>query len=157
MFSRPSKGEIKEVSINESISFILKLLEHQYSLANIKIVRNYTSSLPKVKIDEKQMHEVFMNLIKNAAEAMPGGGDITISTKKEADNIRIDFKDTGEGISEENIKKIFDPFFTTKEQGTGLGLSVCYGIVQAHGGKLRYESRLGEGTKAIILLPIEGG
>ena len=156
VFSKPSKGEIKEANINESLDFVVKLLEHQYSLSNIKITKKYTASLPQIKIDEKQMNEVFMNLLKNSAEAMSAGGTITIVTSKEDGNIRVDFEDTGVGISEENMEKIFDPFFTTKESGTGLGLSVCYGIVKAHGGELRYESKPDEGTSASIFLPING-
>jgi len=153
-FSKPSKGEFKEVDINEALDLVVKLVEHQYLLVDVKVRKNYTAVLPKVKIDEEQMYEVFMNLLKNSAESMPKGGTISVSTSKENDNIRIDFKDTGSGISEKNIKKIFDPFFTTKESGTGLGLSVCYGIINAHNGEMRYESKSGEGTNAIILLPI---
>jgi len=157
IFSKPSKGELKEVNINNSLDFVNKLVEHQYSLSDIKIIRNYSSSLPEVSIDEKQMHEVFMNLLKNSVEAMPKGGTITISTSIENDSIRIDFKDTGCGIPKENLKKIFDPFFTTKEKGTGLGLSVCYGIVKLHGGDIKYESEPGKWTIATVLLPIGGG
>jgi len=155
MFSKPSKGERKKVDINNSLKFVIELLEHQFSLTDIKIIKNYTDSLPMIKIDEKQIHEVFMNLFKNASEAMSAGGTITVSTSIEDDVIRIDVRDTGSGISGENKKKIFDPFFTTKEQGTGLGLSVCYGIMQAHGGELKYDSKPGKGTTAIITLPIK--
>jgi signal transduction histidine kinase len=154
-FSRPSKGKIKATDINESIEYVVKLVEHQFSLDKVKIVRKYSSSLPLVEMDEKQMHEVFMNLLKNAADAMSKSGKITIFTKKEGDNVRIDFKDNGSGMSKEDMRKVFDPFFTTKETGTGLGLSVCYGIVQAHRGELRYESEPGEGTTAIIILPLK--
>jgi signal transduction histidine kinase len=156
-FSKPSKGALTEIDINKSLEDAIKLIEHQYSLANVKIIKNYMSSPPAIKIDEKQMQEVFMNLLKNSSDAMPKGGTITVSTCKETNNIRIDFKDTGEGISEENIKKLFEPFFTTKEKGTGLGLSVCYGIIKAHNGELKYESKPGKGTTATILLPIRGG
>ncbi len=154
MFSKPSKGELAEVDVNKAIEFVVKLLEHQFSLANIKIVRHYSEDIPPVEVDEKQMHEVFMNLLKNSSEAMPEGGSITVTTSKESDNVRMDFTDTGEGISEQDLQKIFDPFFTTKESGTGLGLSVCYGIVGGHGGGLKYTSKPGEGTTATILLPI---
>ncbi|MFH1868437.1 MAG: ATP-binding protein [Candidatus Omnitrophota bacterium] len=158
MFSKPSKGELKEVDINESLAFVIKLLEHQFLLSDVNIIKDYTPSLPKIEIDEKQMHEVFMNMLKNSAEAMPkSGGSINVSTKQEGDYIRIDIKDTGCGILKEDMKKIFDPFFTTKESGTGLGLSVCYGIMKAHAGELKYESEPGKGARAIILLPIKGG
>lgn len=156
-FSKPSKSVLTEVDVNKSLEDVVKLVEHQYSLTNTKIVRNYMPSPPTIKVDEKQMQEVFMNLLKNSTEAMPKGGTITISTSRKDDKLRIDFKDTGEGISEEAIKKLFEPFFTTKEKGTGLGLSVCYGIIKAHNGELRYESKPGKGTTATILLPIRRG
>ncbi|MGB3111980.1 MAG: ATP-binding protein, partial [Candidatus Omnitrophota bacterium] len=112
--------------------------------------------LPPVLMDEKQIQEVFMNLLRNAFEAMPDGGDITVTTSREGNSVRTDIKDTGSGIPEEVMKKIFDPFFTTKEKGTGLGLSVCYGILKAHGGDLKYSSEPDEGTTATVLLPIAG-
>ncbi len=155
IFSKPSKGELKDVNINENLEFVVKLLEHQYSLADVRMVRKFSSSLPLVKIDEKQMQEVFMNIIKNSAEAMLRGGTITITTSKKSKFLIIEFNDTGEGISEEALKDIFDPFFTTKKDGTGLGLSICYGIVKSHGGELKYSSKPGEGTTAMILLPID--
>ena len=154
LFSKPSKGEMVITDINRGIEFIVQLLEHQYSLANVAISKKLTTPLPFVKIDEKQMQEVFVNLIKNAAEAMPNGGIINIETSHDEYAVRIDFTDTGCGMPEEVMKKIFDPFFTTKKEGTGLGLSVCYGIVKAHGGNLRYTSKIGKGTTATILLPI---
>ncbi len=156
MFSKPSKGTFKEVSIADSIDLIVDLVESQFMRKHIKIVKKTAFSLPPVSADEKQLQEVFMNLIRNAADAMPRGGSITITAALEEDNVRIDFTDTGEGISEADMKLIFDPFFTTKEHGTGLGLSVCYGIIKAHGGDLKYSSKLGEGTTATVVLPVAG-
>lgn len=154
MFSKPSKEEIKEFNVNEAIAFAVSLIEHQFSLKKVKITKNFTSPIIPIKADEKQMQEIFLNLLRNAADAMPEGGDIIVSTYKEKDNVKINFTDTGEGIPEENLEKIFDPFFTTKEQGTGLGLSVCHGIIRAHGGELKYTSEIGKGTTATILLPV---
>ncbi|MFH1996573.1 MAG: ATP-binding protein [Candidatus Omnitrophota bacterium] len=156
-FSRPSKGDRKYIDINNNLDFVIKLIEHPYSLSNVKILRRFDDSIPEAYIDEKQMHEVFMNLLKNAADAMPDGGAITVVTKREGDMLRVEFRDTGSGMPEEDMKKVFEPFFTTKEKGTGLGLSVCYGIVKAHNGELRYKSTVGKGTTAIIMLPISGG
>ncbi|MBD3380157.1 MAG: PAS domain S-box protein [Candidatus Omnitrophica bacterium] len=155
-FSKPGKGIFEPGDINDTIDFVVHLLEHQFSLVNITIEKQYGAALDKVNMDEKQMHEVFMNILKNAADAMPEGGRITIKSSQADRNVRIEISDTGEGISQENIKKVFDPFFTTKEQGTGLGLSVCYGIIKAHNGDLRYTSRKGEGTTATIVLPVAG-
>ncbi len=156
IFSRSSKGEIRKADISEPLELVVKLLEHQLNLANIQIVRNY-DALPSIEIDEKQMQEVFMNLLKNASEAMPEGGRITISTFRDNDNVIVEIADTGKGISEKDLNKIFDPFFTTKEMGTGLGLSVCYGIIKSHGGILKYQSLIGKGTKAVIRLPLKDG
>ena len=157
LFSKPSKGEMKEVNINHIVDFVTKLLEHQYSLSNIEIVRNYADDLRPVKVDEKQMHEVIMNLLRNSGEAMPEGGKISITTSQKEDKIQMEVSDTGIGIKKEDLTKIFDPFFTTKEHGTGLGLSVCYGIIKAHGGELIYASKPGAGTTATIFLPTVNG
>ena len=155
-FSRPSKGETKQADINKSIEAIVSILEQQFKLDNIEIKRNYGDDLPTVSIDEQQMQEVFMNLMNNAKEAMTGGGTISITTSLKEDFLRIDFKDTGSGMSEEVKQKIFEPFFTTKEKGTGLGIPVCYGIIKAHDGELKFESELNKGTTATVLLPCRG-
>jgi len=154
LFSKPSKGTMKAIDINESIESAVKSLEQENSFEGIQITKNFAPSLPKIEIDEKQMCEVFKNLIMNSAEAMPKGGSLAISTSGQDNSIRIDFKDTGDGIPQEDIKKIFDPFFTAKDKGAGLGLSMCYGIVKVHDGQLQYESTPGEGTTATLLLPV---
>ena len=156
-FSRPSKGEIKKVDINNSIESVVGIVEHQFSLVNVKFERTYLKDPPLISIDEQQMQEVFMNLTNNAAEAMPAGGVISITTSLKDDFLCIDFKDTGLGMSEEVKNKLIVPFITTKEKGTGLGLPVCYGIVKAHNGELRFESAPGKGTIVTILLPFAGG
>ncbi len=154
-FSKPSKGDFKEVNINDTIDFVVNLVEKQFSHNNVQIAKNYLSSIPNVKVDEKQMQEVFLNLLRNAFDAMiDQKGLITISTLKENGHIQIDFADTGIGIPENNMKNIFNPFFTTKDHGTGLGLSVCYGIIKAHDGDLKYTSTPGKGTIASVSLPI---
>jgi PAS domain S-box-containing protein len=154
-FSKPAKGDFKEVDINESLEYVLHLIEHPYALRNIKIKKEYVPSLPKLKIDEKRIHEVFLNLVNNSADAIPTkGGTITVRTQVEGDNIRVDIKDTGSGIPEENLKKIFDSFFTTKEKGTGLGIPLCYNIIKMHNGDLKFTSEVGKGTTATIYLPI---
>ncbi|MBN2104805.1 PAS domain S-box protein [bacterium] len=154
-FSRPSKGDFQEVDLNNSLQFVIDLVEKQFFQGKVEILKKLAPSLPTVNIDEKQMQEVFVNLLQNAYEAMPEGGLITVSTSTRDDFVQIDFKDTGAGISENDMARIFDPFFTTKENGTGLGLSACFGIVQAHQGNLHYESEPGNGTTATILLPAQ--
>ncbi|MBD3425875.1 MAG: PAS domain S-box protein [Candidatus Omnitrophica bacterium] len=153
MFSKPSKGDFKKTNILDSIELVVSLLEGQFTRKKIKIVKKMEFQVPDVWIDEKQIQEVLMNLLRNSADAMSEGGTITIDVTMEGPNIRIDVIDTGTGISESDMKLMFDPFYTTKEHGTGLGLSVCYGIIKAHGGDLWYTSKVGKGTTASIVLP----
>lgn len=153
-FSRPSKGNFQELDINDSLNFVINLVEKQFSQEQVEISKKMASSLPHVWIDEKQIQEVFVNLLQNASEAMPSGGQITVFTSYDQNFVRIDIQDTGSGISENDLAHIFDPFFTTKETGTGLGLSACFGIIQAHQGQISYSSAAGEGTTATILLPV---
>ncbi len=153
-FSRPSQGQFVDIQVNDTIDTVLKLVEKQYATYNISIIKKFTHSLPLIRCDEKQIQEVLLNLLGNAFEAMPKGGQITIATSYENGMVQIDLTDTGMGISASDLEHIFDPFFTTKEEGTGLGLSVCFGIIQAHHGDLIYESEPGKGTTARILLPV---
>ncbi|MFA5099273.1 MAG: PAS domain S-box protein, partial [Candidatus Omnitrophota bacterium] len=152
-FSRPSKGEIKEVDINKIVEAVCGIVEHQFSLINVTVNKSLAQGLPLVMFDEQQMHEVLMNLINNAKDAMPGGGMIEVRTSVDRDKVRIDIKDSGCGMSEEVRLKVFEPFFTTKEKGTGLGLSICNSIILAHKGELKVESRVGKGTVFSIILP----
>jgi len=154
MFSKPSKGDFSEYSVNQAIEEVINLVSHKFMSDNVKLNMELAEKVPKVNMDYKQIQEVLMNLFKNADEAMPEkGGEITVKTSYNDDIVKIEVKDTGSGISEEAMGKIFDPFFTTKEEGTGLGLSVCYGILKAHGGDLKYTSVKGEGTTATLLFP----
>ncbi len=153
-FAKPSIGEVKDVDVNESLTEVIKLIEHQYMIINVNINKQFDPQLPRVKINSRQIQEIILNLMNNARDAMPKGGDITIYTEKEGNNIKITVEDTGGGMSEQTAKRIFEPFFTTKEKGTGLGLPICRSLITAHHGELKLESELGKGTKAIILLPI---
>lgn len=154
-FSRPSRGNVQQKDINASIESIVNIVEHQFNLVGVKIKKNYARNLNPIFIDEEQLQEVFMNLLNNAKDAMAKGGEITIKTSGTDDSITIDFSDTGCGMPEEVIKHIFEPFFTTKEKGNGLGLSVCYGIVKVHQGELTFDSKIGQGTTATIVLPLK--
>jgi signal transduction histidine kinase len=113
------------------------------------------NDLPTVLGDEGQIQQAFVALATNAIDAMPDGGTLTLRTAVSGPNVIVQIKDTGVGISPENLTKIFDPFFTTKDvgRGTGLGLAVCYGIVSEHGGRLDVRSIVGVGTTFTISLP----
>lgn len=154
-FSRESPPCKEYSSINTLLDQTFALVEHQELFHNVLTHRRYTTDLPEVLIDPNQIRQVVINMLVNAGQAMDGTGDLVLSTERRGQWLRIEIEDSGCGIPEENRTKIFDPFFTTKEHvGTGLGLSVSYGIIQNHGGKIEVESRVGEGTRFIILLPI---
>ncbi len=157
-FARDYKPEKVSVNLNALIEETLGLLEKHVNFQNIKILKNLASDLPEVKVDPDEFRSVINNLAVNAADAMPNGGQLTITTSydRESNRVVIRVSDTGVGISEENLKKIFEPFFTTKEKGkgTGLGLSMTYGVVKRHGGTIDVRSNVGEGTEFIITLPV---
>jgi signal transduction histidine kinase len=119
-------------------------------------VRSYDDGLPLAFGDGPKLQQVLMNLILNARDAMPHGGRLVISTESDEDSAVVEVRDTGLGIAPEHLAKIYDPFFTTKQigKGTGLGLAVSYGIVRDHGGHIDVESKLGEGTRFQITLPL---
>jgi two-component system NtrC family sensor kinase len=133
---------------------------------SVRIEKELLPTLPLIRASADQLKQVLLNLFLNATEAMPKGGRLIIATQTggggeldaySADAVRIDVRDTGTGISEEAVARIFEPFFSTKmEKGTGLGLWVSHGIVQAHGGTLKVRSRAGHGTTFTITLPIAG-
>jgi len=156
-FARVDESESKEADINEGIEATLKVVwnELKYKTTVIKNLR----PLPHIHCNPGQLNQVFMNLLVNAAQAIPERGEIRIDTEATEDKIVIRISDTGSGIPEENMSKLFDPFFTTKPvgKGTGLGLSISYGIIQKHKGTIEVASRLGEGTTFTIQLPIVNG
>ncbi|BBO83980.1 two-component system sensor histidine kinase NtrB [Desulfosarcina ovata] len=157
-FARQTRQFMKPLNINKAIEQTLFLIENQTLFHNIRVKKNMAPFVPLVVADSQQLGHVFMNIIINAAQAMDGQGTITITTRESAakDRVIIDVADTGPGISSKNLAHIFEPFFTTKEegQGTGLGLSVVYGIVENHGGTISARSVLGRGSTFTIELPV---
>src|SRR2546430_12348686 len=149
-FSRTSGAEFAEVDVNRIIQETLALLEHQFKSAKVKVQRE-SEEVPSIYGNAGKLQQVFLNLFLNAKDAMPQGGTLTVRTSN-GSGVHILVADTGSGIAQEHIERIYDPFFTTKtangagaKRGTGLGLSVTYGIIQEHAGKIRVESRPGEG------------
>jgi signal transduction histidine kinase len=135
---------------------ILLVMEKQMREANINVETYFDNEIPEVMASTNQMRQVMLNVIKNAKEAMPKGGTLTVRTSQEDDKVLIRIQDTGMGIPEEIRDKIFEAFFTTKQKvkGVGLGLSVCYGIIKDHSGEIKVESEEEKGTTFIISLPI---
>ncbi len=157
-FSREAKPEKKPESVNRILDKTLRFLENQAAFQNVRIVRHFGTNLPLIPVDVNQLKQVCMNILINAAQAMPGGGELTLSTGFDVVKRQVfaSIRDTGCGIPEENLKRIFDPFFTSKEQdGTGLGLSVSFGIIENHGGTIEVDSVVGEGSTFTVVLPME--
>jgi two-component system NtrC family sensor kinase len=154
-FSRTQGTAFRELEVNDVISETLSLLEHQLKTAKIRLRTELGSTAVRVSGNSGKLQQVFLNLFVNAKDSMPHGGELLVRTSSPDSVFRIEVEDTGSGISEEHLKKIYDPFFTTKEmgRGTGLGLSVTYGIVQEHSGNIMVDSRLGQGTRFIVELP----
>jgi signal transduction histidine kinase len=121
---------------------------------NVKIINKAPCGI-EVRSDQNKIERVFINLIKNAVDAMPNGGTLTINCKNKEDNVEVSFADTGIGVPEEILPKLFLPLFTTKAQGMGFGLSICKRIIEAHGGTITVETEKGKGTIFTIVLPTE--
>ena len=122
----------------------------------IQVNQQFFDHLPQVEVVEDQIKQVILNFIQNSADSISGEGQITLTTEQQGSKLKIKIQDTGHGISKDDIENLFDPFFTTKaQQGTGLGLSVSYGIIRDHGGDIEVKSELDKGTTFTINLPIK--
>jgi two-component system NtrC family sensor kinase len=156
-FSRKTEPSKAMNSLSETIDRALGVVEHLATFQNIEIVKEYSRDLPDLLLDPGQIEQVFVNMFINASQAMEDGGQLTLWTGMDVDgeSVLIRVEDTGQGIPEENIGRIFDPFFSTKgARGTGLGLSVSYGIIEGHGGTIEVQSKVGEGTVFTITIPV---
>lgn len=154
-FARQSPPQKQLLSLNEIIEDVITLVRNQTNFRNIKIILELDQQIPKIMADKDQIRQVVLNIVLNAADAMPNGGEFTISSRViDASYIELLFSDTGMGISKEVREKIFEPFVTTKKTGTGLGLSIAYGIIERHKGKISVESTVGKGTVFKIILPV---
>jgi two-component system NtrC family sensor kinase len=156
-FSRQTPPEKNIFDLNEVVENTLQMLRSQILVHEIQVKKDLDRELPEIMIDVNQIKQVFTNMILNALDATPKGGWLTVRSQMASDNqfVEITFQDTGHGIEKGNIGKIFDPFYTTKGMvGTGLGLSVSYGIMQRHGGTINVQSEPGKGTTMTIRLPV---
>ncbi len=155
-FSKPDEEEKQPTDMNTILDEILLLVKKQLQEYGIRVNASFQEELPLVNASRNQLRQVFLNLIANARDAMPDGGTLMVTTSSGADHVRIEIEDNGIGIREENLGRIFDAFFTTKDgiKDVGLGLSVCYGFVEEHGGDIQVRSRPGEGTTFSVILPV---
>jgi len=153
-FAKPSTPNIESCEINDIVDRALALVGPQHRLQDLELVREYTHGLARVPGDREQLCQVFLNLIINAVQAMPGGGRLALATGMDGgETVWASVADTGGGIDERIVDSIFDPFFTTKEDGSGLGLAIAYRIVESHGGRLEVKSNPGKGTTFTVVLP----
>lgn len=154
---RGSQGDMGFVDVNTVIAETVELIEKQMTCDNIGISCRLDHALPRVEGSAGELQQVFLNIMLNAYQAMRStGGKLQIISRKSDNNVEVIFSDTGPGIAKENQSRLFDPFFTTKPEGegSGLGLSVSYGIVQAHGGRIDVKSKPGDGARFTVVLPM---
>ena len=155
--ARPGRSDVSgPVDVNVVVNDVLALLEHQLDTGNVKVRRELSVIAPVVQGVEFKVQQVFLNLFLNARDAMPTGGWLTVSSRVDDEHAVVEIADNGAGIRSEHLSRIYDPFFTTKTtgQGTGLGLSVTYGVVQEHHGTIECESQSGQGTRFRLTLPL---
>jgi PAS domain S-box-containing protein len=154
-FARPRKPNYTKVNVNKEIAHVVELLKHQFEKSRIKLNLKFSENIPYIYADCSQIHQVFLNIIVNAIQAINENGVIEIETFSKDGYVNVKFKDNGIGIAPENLNRIFEPFFTTKEagKGTGLGLAVSKRIMDEHNGKIEVESTPGKGTTFTLKFP----
>ncbi|MFH1156051.1 MAG: HAMP domain-containing sensor histidine kinase [Pseudomonadota bacterium] len=158
-FSRVDQGHFEDISIRDMVDKTERLLKNELRYQKINFHKQVKDDLPIVRIDKSRLQQALLNLLLNGIQAMPDGGDLTVTIDSDtvSKDIRIDVRDTGIGIPKKQLDSIFDPFFTTKKEGegTGLGLSVTYSIIKQHNGRITVESTPGKGTCFSIFLPVK--
>ncbi|MGM0601436.1 MAG: ATP-binding protein, partial [Candidatus Rifleibacteriota bacterium] len=152
-FARPTKPKAVEVSLEQVVDDCYKLVKNQLKKQQIKFEKITSGEYPSIIGDSDQLKQVFINIITNAIQALPGGGEIKVTLKYQDEQVIVVFEDNGSGIPPEKLQDIFNPFMTTKEDGTGLGLSMAQRIVEEHGGKIEVHSTVGEGSIFSVALP----
>ncbi len=154
-FSRLDRTNVIDSDIHQGLESTLKICRNL--LADRKVIKNFDPHMPTIECMPAQLNQVFLNILTNAAQATGPNGTIKISTKQTSKGIAIIFEDNGEGMSAETTKQIFDPFYTTKEvgQGTGLGMSISYKIIKSHGGEIKVNSQINQGSRITVQLPLQ--
>jgi len=153
-FARPAEGVARPTDVNSVLEEALSILAGQQIFHNVTVVKELNENLPVLRADRDQLRQAFVNIILNAVEAMEGTGRLTLHSEPGEDgrSVRVSISDSGCGIAREDLEHLFEPFFTRKEDGTGLGLTITYGIVERHGGSIEVESEVGMGTTMRIAL-----
>jgi two-component system, NtrC family, sensor kinase len=156
-FVRQTEVKVEAHYIREILDEVVDvMLGNELAISNVEVVRNYDFSIPQILTDRNQLVQVFVNLVKNAMDAMPGGGTLTVTTRRNGEKASVSIRDTGCGMTPVQMERVFMPFFTTKDpgKGTGLGLSVSYSIIQSFGGAFYVESAPGKGSTFTVELPL---
>jgi signal transduction histidine kinase len=153
-FYRPSGHEHAPTDIHQTLESVLELSGKELQHSYVNVERIWDPAVPQIVANADHLKQVFLNLVINAIDAMPKGGNLTIRTILDHENINIEFADTGIGMPPEILARLFEPFFTTKAHGSGLGLSISYGIIQEHSGQILVQSEIGKGTTFTIVLPV---
>nr|WP_280922009.1 MULTISPECIES: PAS domain-containing sensor histidine kinase [unclassified Paenibacillus] len=153
--AKPNPIEFKKVRLSSILDHVISLMNTQAIMNNVNIHVTYDNDRVSINCDENQIKQVFINILKNAVESMPRGGEIIThySTSSEQDEVHVKFTDQGIGIPQDRLRKIGEPFYTTKEQGTGLGLMLSYKIIESHKGRMNIQSEINIGTTIEIVLP----
>ena len=153
-FARLRELELAPGSLNEQIELVLDLFAPQASEQGVEIIRYLDNKLPGIRLESQTLHAALLNLVKNAIEAMPNGGELTAITRQTRDGVALDLIDSGCGMAAATAGRMFEAFFTTKEGGSGLGLLLARKVVEAHGGRIGVQSEQGRGTKFILEFPV---
>jgi signal transduction histidine kinase len=163
-FSRRGREEFSTVDVHEELRKALELVEYHFRHRHVQVAAEQSAAIPAIFADRQKLRQVFLNLLTNAADAMPQGGRLALRVVPDAlagggNAVRIEFADTGVGIAPEHLARVTEPFFTTKEEGkgTGLGLAICRRVVEEHHGTLQIASEVGKGTTVSVLLPVTSG
>jgi two-component system NtrC family sensor kinase len=157
-FYRHARTELVTVDVHQVLESVLTLSGKQLQHSDVTVVRDYAPDLSPIQANPDHLKQVFLNLVLNAVDAMPDGGTLRVATRNRPDAeppaVQIAFHDTGEGMPPEVSERLFEPFFTTKGSGSGLGLSISYGIIESHNGQITVDSQEGEGSTLTVELPV---
>ena len=152
--SRPFQLNLRESSLQDLLKNLVTLFQEEASSLGITLQVKMPADLPLIKMDPERLTQAFINIMKNGMEAMDQGGTLYIKTKSIKEGVEVIISDSGPGIPPEQMEKIFNYYYTTKEKGVGLGLPIAHRIIEAHGGHLKIESRVGSGTEVTVTLPV---
>ncbi|HNQ24907.1 MAG TPA: protoglobin domain-containing protein [Phycisphaerae bacterium] len=154
VYARPNPPKLRPVDLNDVVRAVLTVLREEPELHRVHVVRDGAPGAVPVEADRSQLEQLVINLLINAAQASPDGGIVRVTVSGDAQYGQLRVEDAGEGMSSDVLERAFEPFFTTKAKGTGLGLAICRRIVETHGGGIELQSRPGEGTTAVVTLPL---